>query len=52
MIIKYALHKNPITPDPYDCRAVVVGAPVYNTDKVVKQITGKGSILKETECNG
>jgi hypothetical protein len=51
MKINYVLHPNPITPDPYDCRAVVVNKTVSTVKDIVKQITGEGSILKETECN-
>ncbi len=50
MGVKYVLHKNPITPDPDDCRAVVVNTRIFTIPDIVKQITGEGSILKETEC--
>ncbi|MBN1250914.1 MAG: DUF4469 domain-containing protein [Bacteroidales bacterium] len=50
MKINYVLHKNPITPDPDDCRAVVVNTQIYSIADIIKQITGEGSILKETEC--
>ena len=49
MGVKYVLHKNPITPDPDDCKAVVIDTKFYDVDKVVEQITGEGSILKITE---
>ncbi|MFN8256803.1 MAG: DNA-binding domain-containing protein [Bacteroidales bacterium] len=51
MNINYVLHLNLMTPDPLDCRAVVVNRTNYHIEDVVKQITGEGSILKETECN-
>lgn len=51
MKINYVLHLNLMTPDPNDCRAVVVNRTNYSVPDVVKQITGEGSILKETECN-
>ena len=51
MKINYVLHPNPITPDPDDCRAIVVNRTIYSVKDIVKQITGEGSILKETECN-
>jgi hypothetical protein len=50
MKINYVLHPNLITPDPDDCRAIVVNRTSYSIDDVVKQITGEGSILKGTEC--
>ncbi|NJO92033.1 MAG: DUF4469 domain-containing protein, partial [Chloroflexia bacterium] len=37
------------TPDPDDCRPIVVNTQIFNVDDVVKQITGEGSILKVTE---
>jgi hypothetical protein len=51
MKINYVLHLNLMTPDPYDCRAVVVNRTTYSIKDIVKQITAEGSILKETECN-
>jgi hypothetical protein len=51
MKINYVLHLNLMTPDPLDCRAVVVNRTIYTVKDIVKQITGEGSILKETECN-
>lgn len=50
MKITYVLHKNPIAPDPDACRAIVVQTQMLGIPDVVKQITGEGSILKETEC--
>ena len=51
MEINYVLYPNPITPNPDDCRAVIVNKSNYVTDQVIVQITGEGSILKPTECN-
>jgi hypothetical protein len=51
MKINYVLHPNLMTQDPDDCRAVVVNRTTYSVTDIVKQITGEGSILKETECN-
>lgn len=51
MKINYVLHLNLMTANPDDCRAVVVNRTNYSVSDIVKQITGEGSILKETECN-
>ncbi len=50
MKINYVLHPNLITPEPDVCRAIVVNKTTFIIDDLVKQITGEGSILKETEC--
>ncbi|MFN8255392.1 MAG: DNA-binding domain-containing protein [Bacteroidales bacterium] len=51
MKINYVLHPNLITSEPDAHRAIIVNRTTYSVEDVVKQITGEGSILKETECN-
>ena len=44
------MHPNLITANPDVWRAIVVNRNIYFIEDVVKQMTGEGSILKETEC--
>ncbi len=50
MRVNYVLHPNLITSNPDVWRAIVVNRNIYFIEDVVKQMTGEGSILKETEC--
>ena len=51
-MLQISLVNNKLTvDDPHDCMAQVQNRQQLTTAAVVKQITGKGSILKSTECN-
>ncbi len=50
-MINYALHDNVLTPDPNDAMAIVQDTKKCTLDDLVQDVTGTGSILKETECN-
>jgi hypothetical protein len=49
-MIEISLLDNKLTPNPVDCRAMVQNRKKKRIKDLVDQITGPGSILKDTEC--
>lgn len=49
MSFKYSLIPNKLTPDPDDYLAVPQDTVIKTKEDIIKEITGEGSILKETE---
>ncbi len=49
-MLKYSLQDNPLTPDPTDFMATVQDNEKCTIDELIEEITGDGSILKDTEC--
>ena len=50
-MLPYSLHDNVLTPDPTDYMAVVQDTKKCSISNIIDDITGEGSILKETECS-
>ena len=49
-MLKYALYPSTITKGEDDHLAIPQGRINSNIEEIIHQITGPGSILKETEC--
>jgi len=49
-MLHYSLHVNHLTEGEHDYRAVAQPLENYKIEDIVRQITGRGSILKDTEC--
>lgn len=50
MSLQISIEQNYLTEEPDDYMAVVRNVPYRDFNDVIKQMTGPGSILKETEC--